>query len=224
VDTYRTEEEQVEAIKRWWQENGKSTVFGIGLALALVFGWRGWQGHQQTQAAEASAIFDNLLLADNAVQRDGTSAGTAQHLADSLKDQYAGLSYGQFAGLYNAKYAVQAGDYDAAVQELEWVLGQRPAAEIKAQAQMRLAQVQFAQSDSDAAISSLNKLADTSYAVQAEELRGDILFTQGDKVGALAAYQKSKALAREQEVPSNNGLLDLKINDLLVAKSTEGVK
>jgi len=29
LDVYSTEEEQVEAIKKWWNENGKSIIAGI---------------------------------------------------------------------------------------------------------------------------------------------------------------------------------------------------
>ncbi len=221
METFRTEEEQVEAIKRWWQENGKSTVFGIGLALAIVFGWKGWQGHTKDQAAQASAIFDNLMVADAAVQRDGTSRSTAEHLASTLKDQYANLSYGQFAGLYKAKYAVQDGEYDIAASELEWVLDQGPDPVLKAQTQVRLAQVRFALDDFPAALALLDAAASSGYAAQAAELRGDILFAQGDRAAALSAYQQAKVLAREQEVPSNNALLDLKINDLNAAVTTE---
>ena len=38
----RTEEEQVEALKSWWKENGKSLIMGVVIAVAAVFGWRGW--------------------------------------------------------------------------------------------------------------------------------------------------------------------------------------
>ena len=221
METFRTEEEQVEAIKRWWQENGKSTVFGIALALALVFGWKGWQGHVKDQSAAASAIFDNLMVADAAVQRDGTSRSTAEHLATTLKDQYGSSSYGQFAALYKAKYAVQDGEYDVAASELEWVLGQGPEPVLKAQAQVRLAQVRFALQDYPAAMAVLDDIAGSGYGVQVAELRGDILFAQGDKAGALSAYQQAKALAREQEVPGNDALLNLKISDLSVAANTE---
>ena len=41
----RTEEEQIEAIKQWWKKNGSSLLIGVGLALAIVFGWQAWQNH-----------------------------------------------------------------------------------------------------------------------------------------------------------------------------------
>ncbi|MBW2942588.1 YfgM family protein [Zhongshania aquimaris] len=225
METYRTEEEQIEAIKRWWQDNGKSTVFGIALALAIVFGWRGWQGHQEAQAGEASAIFDNLLIADAAVQRDGSSLSTAQHLADTLKDRFASLSYGQFAALFKAKYAVKSDDYAAATAELEWVLKQGPSAQIKAQTEIRLAQVLYSQKEYGKATAYLSGLASTGYAAEAAELEGDVAFAQGDKAAALAAYQRARSLARTQEAPVNNAMLEMKINDLSAAKiAVEGAK
>jgi predicted negative regulator of RcsB-dependent stress response len=40
VDVYTTEDQQVEALKRWWKENAKSILLGVALGLAAVFGWR----------------------------------------------------------------------------------------------------------------------------------------------------------------------------------------
>ena len=41
MEQYRTEEEQVEALKKWWEENGRSTVVAVIVALGLGFGWQG---------------------------------------------------------------------------------------------------------------------------------------------------------------------------------------
>jgi predicted negative regulator of RcsB-dependent stress response len=34
---YRTEEEQIELIKKWWRENGRSTVVGVGCGGSGIF-------------------------------------------------------------------------------------------------------------------------------------------------------------------------------------------
>ena len=39
----RSEEEQLEVVKRWWKENGTSLIAGAVLAAAGVFGWNAWQ-------------------------------------------------------------------------------------------------------------------------------------------------------------------------------------
>ena len=57
VDVYRTEEEQVEALKRWFRDNGRSLVTAILIALILVFGFRYWQDSQLRQREAASAQY-----------------------------------------------------------------------------------------------------------------------------------------------------------------------
>lgn len=214
METYRTEEEQVEALKRWWQENGKSTVFAVVIALGGVFGWRAWNDHQQNQAGEASAMFDQLLAADAAVQNSGRPTPTAETLAETVKSAYGSLTYGQFAALYKAKYAVMKGEYSAAVEELQWVLSKGPDAAVRSQTEMRLAQVYFAQGEYDQATSLVEGLKNTGYAPEALELKGDILLEQGDADGALVAYREAKAAQKAQQVPSQRPMLDMKINDL----------
>ncbi len=221
METYRTEEEQVEAIKHWWRENGKSTVLGVAIALSLVFGWRGWNNYQADRAAEASVLYENLLQADAAVQSNGSKRETAEHLANTLKDGFSGHSYAQYAALIQAKYAVNDGDYDAAEAELNWVLAQGPDAAIKAQTQLRLARVQFAKGELDAALAIAEGLKDGSAAVQALELQGDVMRAQGDKAAALEAYRQADAINRQQENPLNNRLLKMKINSLAAEQGAD---
>ena len=214
METYRTEEEQVEAIKHWWRENGKSTVLGVAIALSLVFGWRGWNNYQVDRAAEASVIYENLLQADAAVQRNGSKRETAEHLANTLKDGFSGHSYAQYAALIKAKYAVNDGDYATAEAELNWVLDQGPEKAVEAQTQLRLARIKFAQGELDVALAMIDPLKDGTAAVQALELRGDVLREQGDDAAALEAYRQADSINRQQQNPLNHPLLKMKINSL----------
>ena len=63
MDVYKTEDEQWEAVRQWWRENGMSAVFGIVLGLGAIFGWRWWQTHQIEQAEAASGIYQTALKA-----------------------------------------------------------------------------------------------------------------------------------------------------------------
>lgn len=214
MDTYRTEEEQVEAIKRWWQENGKFTVLGVVLALAAVFGWRGWNAHQLERAGEASLIYDNLLQTDQLLERAPSKRQTAQHLAVTLKDGFSGNSYAHYAALILAKYAVKDGDYAAAEDELRWVLSQQPEPAVKAQTELRLARLEYARGNYDAALAQLAPLLEGAAAVQALELRGDVLQKQGKAQQALQAYRQASAVNEQQQSPLNSPLLAMKINSL----------
>ncbi len=87
----RTEEEQVEALKNWWKENGKSLLLTIALALAVVFGWKGWQNNQRITAENAAVMYQNLVQAvalASAPQATDDQRTTASHLAKTLKDEY----------------------------------------------------------------------------------------------------------------------------------------
>jgi len=109
VDTYRTEEEQVEALRRWWDENGRSTLAAVALALVAGFGWQGWQEHREEQLESASVVYETLLEATRVAAESGDYS-TRRHLAESNKADYSGPAYAGFAALHTAR---QAGRSDA---------------------------------------------------------------------------------------------------------------
>ena len=47
-EEYQTEEEQIEALKRWWKENGKSIIAGLVLGIGSIGGYRYWQARLQS--------------------------------------------------------------------------------------------------------------------------------------------------------------------------------
>ena len=55
MDVYTTEEQQIEAIKKWWQTNGNSVLIGIALAIAAVLGYQTWNQNKQANS-EAAAV------------------------------------------------------------------------------------------------------------------------------------------------------------------------
>lgn len=51
---------ELERAKAWWQAHGKPIVAGLGIGLAGVVGFNFWQYHQETQAEQASVLFEEL--------------------------------------------------------------------------------------------------------------------------------------------------------------------
>ncbi|WP_290539094.1 tetratricopeptide repeat protein [Alcanivorax sp.] len=96
VDYIRDEEEQVERIKAWWQENGTAAVITVVLAVAALIGWRQWQGHQGEQAAEASAEYQVMVEALSANPMD---AAVVNDKADLLIEEHSGSAYADYARL-----------------------------------------------------------------------------------------------------------------------------
>ncbi len=219
MEPYRTDEEQIDALKSWWQENGKSTILGILAALALFFGWQGFQKQQANRVAEASAMYQSLLEADTAAESGAAQLATAKHLASTLKSEFPGMTYAVFAAMYKAKYAARDDDWPTAESELKWVISQKPDAPLLLQAKVRLAHVLLAQKRYEEAQQTLEGSELGSYAALIAETRGDILLAQGKNDEALAAYQQAEAQLSKLENASQNPILDMKIRDLMPASS-----
>ena len=176
MDTYRTEEEQVEAIRRWWDENGRSTIVSIVLAVAAGFGWQAWKNHDQQLTEAASHEYQLLLqsLAVNSTDPEG-DLSQAKDLAEQIKEQYGSSGYAQFAALQLAKIAVQGNDMEQAKAQLKWVLSKAPAkSDVADIASLRLARVLASAGDTDQALEILESGRGGAYAASYEMVRGDI--------------------------------------------------
>lgn len=191
MESYRTEEEQVEALKGWWKENGQSIMIGAVLALGLGFGWQGWQQHQTQQGEAASLTYQRML--ESLSQEETVGAAPGRELAKQLKEDHRGTTYAQFAALHLARLAVNAGQPAEAEQELRWVLSMADAGtEIHQIAQLRLARVLAASGDSEAALGILQG-AQSGFVASYAMARGDILLGLGREDEALIAYQSAEA-------------------------------
>jgi len=128
VESYATEEQQVEAIKKWFKENGASILFTIAIVLSLVFGWQAWTRSQEDTQQTASVLYQDmieaLVLAKNPTETEKQSS-TVHHLGEQLIEEYSDLQYAHFAALAIAKLEVEKGNFPAAVDRLKWVLDQK---------------------------------------------------------------------------------------------------
>lgn len=207
---YRTEEEQVEALKNWWNESGKSTVLWIVVAIVGVLGWQGWQKQQQSSREAASAVYQSFLTA---VDQGEKGMVTANHLAQTLRDEFSSSTYAQYAALYQARFAVEKNDLEAAEQHLNWVLAEKPEDEIRLQANLRLARLKYAAGQYDEAMGLLNTDAQ-GFAASYSEAKGDILKAKGDLQQALEAYLNAQSLSLARQYPTENTVLQIKIQQL----------
>lgn len=218
----RTEEEQIEALKNWWAENGKSTIAGVVIALGGYFGWMGWDRVQESKVQAAADIYQQMQTLPD------TSAEQVVALAEQLRQDYQGTAYAVFAGLELAKRAVTAKDYDRARELLIWTQAQKPDEAIAPLVALRLAQVEYAADRLDQALVALNQVsAGAEWELTIAEMRGDILLARGERDQARMQYQRAAELAASR-VGVGSNTLQAKLDDLTVAapadKSTEGDK
>lgn len=216
MEAYQTEEEQLEALKRWFRDNGRHLVTGVLLIAVTTFGIYSWQQRQAHRREAASIEYQNLLQAMHAVQTDSSKErlATARHLADALKSDYESSIYAQFGALFKAELAVGAGDLANAEAELQWVLAHKPSAEMRALTQLRLARVLHAKGDDKAALAQLDEAKAGGYAGAYEQLKGDIALARGDSEAARAAYTRAQELEKKMSSPITDPVLEMKLRDL----------
>ena len=175
MESYRTEEEQVEALKKWWDENGRSTMAAVALALAAGFGWQFWQEHRSEQAEQASVVYEEMLTAMREASQGGESA-KLKTLAERVKADY------------------PSSHYDAE-QELRWVLTRGPETELRLLAELRLARVKTSQGQPREALDILSATEPGAFEPAYAEAEGDAWLALGDTDKASAAYERALAAA-----------------------------
>jgi predicted negative regulator of RcsB-dependent stress response len=206
VDGYRTEEEQAEAIKKWWGENGKSIIAGIVIGITAIFGWRAYNTHTAQQAEAASMLYEQMLVASRTNDTENVSI-----YANRVIDNYKSSSYATFATLMLAKIAAESGNLEQAETHLRWVLENNSQEEFMHVARLRLARVLIAGDKLDMATNTLKVSNPGEFSSRYEELRGDIFVKQDKTDEARQAYQKALANTAAE---SGQSTLQMKLDDL----------
>ncbi|HYW04554.1 MAG TPA: tetratricopeptide repeat protein [Gammaproteobacteria bacterium] len=200
---YETEEERAEAVKAWLRRNGGPILAGIVLGLALLFGWRWYQGHRQHQAEQASVRYEQL---QNDLQNGKLSQ--ARHLGEMLTSNYGGTPYASLGALAVAKADVDSGNLTGAESELRWVLKNGSPKALIPVANMRLARVLMADKKYESALKLVGKAPSKAYRPLFAEIRGDIEAAAGHDRRARKDYQQAL------QAGNDDPLLQMKLNDL----------
>ncbi|WP_339349214.1 tetratricopeptide repeat protein [uncultured Alteromonas sp.] len=203
MEQFATEDQQVEAIKRFWKEHGTAIIVGAALGLGGLWGWRYYSDTQMETKEAASVEYQN------AVETYGEEGSADKITAFINANEDSG--YASVASLLAAKQAVDAGDFDAAASHLNRVVTFAENEELKALAAIRLTRVQIEMNQLDAALSTLGNITNEAFAAEVSELKGDVYQQQSKFDDARLAY--SGALEKN----ANNPLLQMKLDNLAVA-------
>ena len=202
------EEEQLEAISQWWQENRASVVAAVVLTLGGTIGWSQYEGYTSEKAVAAADAYDGLLQE----RESGESAEELALISAGLRETHAGEAFSDFASLQVAAAAVEAGDLVLARTELESVMaGIEVDSTLGQLVQLRLARVMAASGDEAAALAILEQ-GSSSFPVSYAQALGDVHLAAGRESEALLAYQtaQTESLALGGQL----GLVDLKVTGL----------
>jgi predicted negative regulator of RcsB-dependent stress response len=202
----QTDDEQLEELKRWWKKYGGPVITGLVVGLALVFGARFWMDHQERQRLTASAEYEQLRSELNIGNIEAARSRTAY-----LTDKFKRTPYAVLASLALASAQVEQKQLEDARGNLRWALDNAREPELKDIARLRLARVEGALGNYDAALATLGSSAPAAFAAAYEELRGDLYVASGDAQQARAAYER--ALEALKSGPGSE-LVQLKLNNL----------
>lgn len=179
------EQEQLDELKAFWSRWGNLITWSVTLVLVAFAAYNGWNWWQGQQAAKASVMFDEI---DRAVT-DGDAAKSAKVFAD-LRERYPRTLAAQQAGLLDAKLQASKAKPDAAIASLNWV-AEHGDDNHAALARLRLASVYLDKKAYADALKALDAVTLPAYAALANARRGDVLFAQGQRDAAGAAWRKA---------------------------------
>jgi predicted negative regulator of RcsB-dependent stress response len=204
VEVYSNENEQVDALRQFFANNGKFLAVGVIIGIAALGGWRFWSSHQEGTDKAASAEYQQLTSAMQADKPDSLQA-VATFASENNN------TYGALASLDLAKQYVETNQLDKAIALLQSGLKDTKDANLQAVINLRLARIQLQQSQADAALSTLNNVKGDGWTAIVADIRGEALLSKGDKQGARDAWSKG---AESQASPALKQMLQMKMNNL----------
>lgn len=201
------EHEQGELVQKWLRENAMAIIVGIGIGLALIFGWQQWKAHRAGETAAAAAQYQALADAVAAKNDD-----EAAKVAESVRSQYADSTYAVLAALQMANIAVGKNDLDTAATQLDWARQHAKTTSLQALIDLRIGRVKLAKGDADGALKFAEAVPAGNYDALSGELRGDALAKLGRTDDARKAYESALAAGDTQSIDRN--MLQMKLDDL----------
>jgi len=211
IEGYETEEQQVDAIKSWWKENGNTLMIGAVVGLAGLWGWRFYNESIITGQEEASQAYSNVLLQFEA---EGIESGLNEvktFIADNSDN-----NYGVLAALLLAKEAVIQKDFNLAKTQLVQLQSQNTYAPLNSVINLRLARVEAELGEYDQALTTLALITETGFLAKANQVKGSIYIIQGDIDNARSAFQDAINASQGRVDP----VLQLQFDDLTKMAAT----
>lgn len=201
------EQEQIDALKAWWNQYGNLIVGLATIVLFAIAALNGWRWYQRKQATEAVAYYEALEKA--AAAKDIAKVKDA---GGALLDKYSGTAYAEMGALLAAKAYADAGDLKSAKAQLEWAMDKAKDEEYKQIARVRLSGILLDEKSYDAALKLLSAEAPPAYAGLYADRRGDVLAAMGKSAEAKVAYKT--ALEKTDKNSTAQQVIQLKLEAL----------
>jgi predicted negative regulator of RcsB-dependent stress response len=217
VEAYRTEEEQIEAIKNWWNDNGKGIVAAVVVGVVASVGWQWWQGSQVDKSERASLVYNELIELSANSELSPAQQVRVDELAATLKEDFGGTGYAKLADLVIAAELVERGEAErayATLEALENDVASDPS--LYGLVKLRRARLQATVNDAQSALATLETLVQGEYAALARMAMSDIELNEGNYESALTqlnlALALNEDLTRTPEIQDRVAYLESRIS------------
>ena len=187
MNEYETEDQQVEALKKWWKENGTSLITGLLVGVTALFGWRYYVDQNHVHAVQASDLYMQVMQSTTLNSVDDKTID----IHNKLVNDYSDTPYAALASLALAKLEYEKDNVDVAITQLELAVNHAGDEVTKQIASLRLASIYIEQEKYESALTLLTMSHDATYDAQYEELKGDLYMAKGDITQARIAYEKA---------------------------------
>ncbi|TYK67384.1 YfgM family protein [Colwellia echini] len=204
MEIYQTEEQQVEAIKGYWQRNGNTIIAGLVLGFGGFIGFNVYQDNKFEQQLMLSDNYQSIID-ESADDSDAFVTQGEKFISENPDSSYASLT-----ALALAKKSASHKDWVAVQKQLTTAINTAPTDGIKAIASLRLARVQVQLEQYSEALATLNSNLPESFTAAIEEIKGDAYLLQGKTDLARNAYQAAIAADGLATSPA----LQIKLDDL----------
>jgi predicted negative regulator of RcsB-dependent stress response len=214
MQAYSSDQEQIDAIKKWLRENGLAIFVGVAVGFGGLYGWQSWQSYVNKRAEQASALYSQILIGMDNAQTEGVAKA-----ADELIKNYSATPYAGLAALAASKVAAVDGNDALAKEHLQWVIDNGKQVQLVPLAKVRLAQLYLLDKDLEAAAALIERGSyPDSYAARIAELQGDLHVLRGETVLARNAYNAALNAALPAQ---NRDMIQIKLDALGPATDAE---
>ena len=212
------EEESIEAIKKWWGQNGKQLMAVLIVGLGGYGGWSFWENNELAASDLASDLYEEIL--EISLTESGDSATEQERkdiirMANELMESHSDSVYAQYGALFASQQYVIENNLDAAEEALGWILENPQSGIFRNEDQglvltvtLRLARIVLSKGDAERALGIVNSVVPGSFEAGYAELRGDIYSALERYVDARDSYVAA------QQAGSVSELLQLKLSEL----------
>jgi predicted negative regulator of RcsB-dependent stress response len=187
MEEFESEDQQIEAIKKWWKENGASLILGLGIGVGALLGWREYLAYQTDHSAEASDLYQAVQTQVAQNRLDDAHINKA----DLIRKDYSDTPYAALASMAQAKYEYETGNTESALMHLKWAGENSTEAEVQHVANLRRARILIAHKKYDEAETILRANYPAGFTAGYEEIKGDLYVAKGEIGQARVAYDKA---------------------------------